>query len=161
MGHVISHKLPKMKALWLNYPRGTAEDVKKLIGGKVNYSWIKNTCVIRISRAFNYSGHLIQGGLQNLSTISGDDGYWYAYRVREFSEYLVRTFGNPDISVSRKSGDASIPREFLGEQGVIVFEVDSWNDATGHMTLWNGWKCADDDCYWHRSKKISLWTTHP
>ncbi len=53
MAQVISHRLPKFKTLWSNYLRGTAKDVKKRIGGKVNYEWIKNTCVIRRSRAFN------------------------------------------------------------------------------------------------------------
>lgn len=157
MGHIDTHRRPKMKTLWENYPRGTAEEVKQLIGGKVNYPWIKNTCVIRISRAFNYSGHRLKNRLRGLSTISGDDGLWYAYRVREFVEYLTRNFGPPDFSVSRKAGDASIPKAFFGKQGIIVFEVDSWSDATGHMTLWNGQRCVDNDCYWHRSKKIRIW----
>jgi len=47
---------PSFDAMRKAYPKGTVAEVKKLIGGKVNATWITNTCVIRVSRALNYSG---------------------------------------------------------------------------------------------------------
>jgi len=46
------------------YPRlhelSDAESAKEFIGGNVNDDWITNTCAIRLSRALNYNGILVQ-----------------------------------------------------------------------------------------------------
>ena len=54
--------LPSLKKMWDNYPNGTAAQVKKDIGRRVDASCITNTCVIRLSRGFNYAGDPIQRG---------------------------------------------------------------------------------------------------
>ena len=32
-----------------------------------------------------------------------------------------------------------------GKRGIIVFEVSSWSDASGHVDLWNGSKVVGSD----------------
>ncbi len=152
----VKKSLPDFKKLWSNYPVGKAEDVKEVIGGKVSYPWIKNTCVIRISRSFNYAGNPIPSNHKGLHVISGADKKWYAYRVKEFKEYLIACYGQPKVTVNSNKWIEIIPKLF-GKQGIILFEVDRWSDATGHITLWNGVFCVNGDCYFQEAKKIHLW----
>ncbi|WP_133511238.1 hypothetical protein [Candidatus Thiosymbion oneisti] len=65
---------PSFEVMQKAYPKGTAAEVKKLIGGKVDAAWITNTCVIRLSRALNYSGaqHKIRR-TPTMNTITGSD----------------------------------------------------------------------------------------
>lgn len=138
----------KMKA---TYPKGSAEDVFKLIGGKVQANNFANSCAIRVSRSLNYSGHNIKYIPPNL-TVSGRDGKWYIYRVKEMIKYLKTHFGEPDIVVVNKPYQAKLK----GKKGIIVFEVDAWDDASGHATLWGGVTCSDK-CHFPLSKKVMLW----
>lgn len=48
--------LPSFTDLRINYPTTSSELVKATIGGAVNAAYITNTCVVRMSRAFNYLG---------------------------------------------------------------------------------------------------------
>ena len=64
------------------YPKGSAEDVFNLIGGKVKANNFTNSCAIRLSRSLNYSGHSVSYIPPNL-TVSGNDKKWYIYRVTE------------------------------------------------------------------------------
>jgi hypothetical protein len=64
------------------YPKGSAENVFNLIGGKVKANNFANSCAIRVSRSLNYSGHKVDYIPPNL-TVSGNDGNWYIYRVKE------------------------------------------------------------------------------
>jgi hypothetical protein len=150
--------LPPFSVLWANYPTDIdPELVKKAIGGKVDLPWIKNTCAIRMSRALNKGGYLLPKSYPGLNVISGADGHWYAFRVSELKLYLEKVFGKPklDYKNTRKSGTA--PALFQSKKGIIVFEVDQWSDATGHITLWNGNQCRANDCYWDKAHTISLW----
>ena len=138
--------IPNFSALWRNYPRGDASTVKRKIGGNVNLGWVTNTCVIRISRALNYSGAPIPRNIPGLSTIRGGDGKRYAYRVREFHRFLVNHVRPPDIV-----GDVK------GHKGIIMFKVSIWSDATGHFDLWDGSTCAHH-CYFDVADEVYLWT---
>jgi hypothetical protein len=144
-------KRPEFFRMKAAYPQGTPEKVLKLIGGKVLANNFANTCAIRVSRAFNYSGAPIKYIPPNL-TVSGSDGKWYIYRVKELIKFLNRSFGEPDVSVINKPYQDAI----RGKKGIIVFEVDGWDDASGHATLWDGNTCSDK-CYFPISKKVMLW----
>lgn len=119
------------------YPVGSPESVKTKIGGRVNAGWIVNTCAIRLSRAVNYSEHDIPK--DGNETISGGDAKQYYYRVSSIREYLEEQFGGYPIR-------GNIAADFAGRKGIIIFEVAGWDNATGHVDLWNGTGC-ENHCY--------------
>ena len=69
--------LPTFEQLEKNYPTGSSfAQVKADIGGGVTQGWLgNNTCVIRMSKAFNYagSGNAIPGGYAGILTVKGAD----------------------------------------------------------------------------------------
>ena len=142
---------PKFITMSAAYPKGTAEDVFRLIGGRVEANGFANSCSIRVSRALNYSGYPVKFLPPNL-TVSGNDGKWYVYRVKELVKYLQEQFGDPDIVVVNKP----YKNELKDKKGIIVFEVDAWSDASGHATLWDGTSCSDK-CYFPLARKVMLW----
>lgn len=146
-----SQARPKFSAMSAAYPKGTAEEVFKLIGGKVEANNFANSCSVRVSRALNYSGYPVNYIPPNL-TVSGGDGKWYVYRVKELIKYLTKQFGDPDILIVNKP----YQEKLKGKKGIIVFEVDAWSDASGHATLWDGSFCSDR-CYFPLAKKVMLW----
>ena len=136
----MSH-LPNFSTLWNNYPNGAPEEVKALIGGHVNALWITNTCVIRMSRALNYSGFHVHPDA-GMHTISGKDGLQYGYRVSEFKRYMEHHFGPP--------------QKFAGQRGIICFDVSVWSDATGHFDLWDGTQIKHE-AYFNVASAESIW----
>lgn len=148
-------KLPDFKLLWLGYPRGTSDDVKRRIGGQVAYDWIKNTCTIRMSRAFNQSGAPIPTDHPGLSTTRGGDDMRYAFRVAEFRPYLLEAYGQPDLTKRGAAGDISAS-DFAGRKGVICFEVSSFETATGHFDMWNGTDTVGG-AYFELAEAVHLW----
>ncbi|MEX1365590.1 MAG: hypothetical protein AB1Z98_20850, partial [Nannocystaceae bacterium] len=54
-------RLHSFYQMWDAYPApgGTADEAKHIIGGSVANMSAPNTCVVRLSRAFNYSGNRI------------------------------------------------------------------------------------------------------
>lgn len=142
--------LPPFGLLWANYPTDhDPEAVKRMIGGRVNLPWITNTCTIRISYAFNYAGSPIPRRHPLLSTVQGDDGHWYAFRVREFRRYLEQELKRADVTGTSE-------REFQGHKGVIMFDVAGWSDATGHFDVWDGTQTRYAE-YWRLAKAVLLW----
>jgi hypothetical protein len=131
-------KLPVFPALRANYPTDLdGYKVKNEIGGEVTQAWLgDNTCVIRMSKAFNYAGtaHEIPKRA-DLLTVKGADKKNYAVRVAQFVAYLLDKYGAPDIT---KTGTGIAASAFAGKVGLIVWHIDGWNDATGHFTLWDG-----------------------
>ena len=163
-------KFPVFDELWSAYPGGEAPEVKKLIGGAVDADWIVNTCTIRMSRAFNYAGaawHIPLGHRyadqkrepRVLNTVRGGDGLRYAYRVAEFLKYLKERFGTPQVRVLKDRG-AGMPAQFAGKRGIVVFNDCGWNDATGHVDLWNKDTIAHQ-AYWEQAKEVYLWSADP
>lgn len=144
--------LPSFESLWSNYPNDhDPEAVKRMIGGRVNLPWITNTCTIRMSYALNRSGSPIPKRHPLLSTVAGGDGYWYAFRVRELRRYLEHDFKAPDVTGTAKSKD-----DFHGREGIIMFDVEGWSDATGHFDVWNG-SATKHAQYWELAKAVYLW----
>lgn len=92
-------------------------------------------------------------------------------RVSEVKIYLETLWGKPEIEYTPEPcSNASEcfklhSKPFTGKQGVIAFDVEDWNDATGHVTLWDGEKCGDGGCFggnhhyfdFSQVTKIRLW----
>jgi Type VI secretion system (T6SS), amidase effector protein 4 len=133
-------KLPTFSQLKRRYPTGSnPEAVKGDIGGEVEEDWITNTCVIRMSKAFNYCG-LAECSIpktHGLLTVLGQDKMNYAIRVQEFVDFLRDNYGPPDVM---RSGEKITVRPFQDKTGIIAWRVNGWSDATGHFTLWDGQK---------------------
>lgn len=152
------YTIPSIEKLSVNYPTGTAEEVKELIGGKVNLPWLTNTCVVRVSRAFNYSGQLIPKEYDGLETAEGADGLRYAYRVEEFEAFLRKRYGTPIISAKKGQFTTAIKDALTRYKGIILFKVDEWDDAAGHFDIWNGIECGTN-CYFDEATAIDLWVS--
>ncbi len=75
-----------------------------------------------------------------------DTGSW---RVC-IAEYMVGTFGKPQVKVASATDGMDIPEQLKGKRGIIMFDVRVWSDATGHFDLWNGESCAHD-CYFNKA----------
>jgi len=135
-------RLPSFNSLWTNYPNGQADEVKALIGGNINMAWVTNTCVIRICYALNRCGIRVTEG-DGLHTARGGDGYRYGFRVSEFKVWMENRFGPPE-----KFGS--------GQQGIIMFDVNVWSDATGHFDLWDGSACRHQG-YFDVAASTHIW----
>lgn len=131
-------------------------DLADELGGKVEWNIendaknFGNTCVIRICRALNRSGHLVRP-TTGVRMVRDKDGRWYAYSVAEFSAYMRHTFGAPHLPERGPAGAA-------GKKGIIVFHGSTGGllGATGHADLWNGAFCRGA-CYWADAFRVELW----
>lgn len=145
--------LPSFTSMWANYPDDhDSNKVKRAIGGKVDADWIDNTCTIRLSRAFNYSGHPIPRNFPGLNVVSGGDGMWYAFRVREMRRYLESRYGKPSFQAS--GPEASLHAN--GKPGIIMFDVAGWTSATGHFDIWNGHE-ARYGSFFTQAREVLIW----
>lgn len=149
------------------------ETFKQQVGGKVDDThsgeqWLTDTCTLRLSRAFNYSGLLIPENRPGLRTVHGKDRLNYAYAVREFHQWVIGHFGKPDIESSGPPSDRTL---FAGHHGLIIFNIKfannpgmSWG-ATGHADLWDGntfydelWKISGPNRdFFQMARHVSLW----
>ena len=135
---------PSLAMLWNNFPDHvqypTLKDLYEHLGGNVANNIYQpgfgpngNTCASRISAALNASGAPIQAALvpkkKRLSTATGQQ---IIFNVAQLRSYLLATLGKP-------SNDKASPYDdsFKGKKGIIAFSVN-WNDATGHIALFNG-----------------------
>jgi hypothetical protein len=154
-----ARQLPSWKSLYDNYAgdEESSEDFRARIGGEVDNPQLTNTCVLRMSEAFNLAGHAIPRGRAGLYTLKGGDKLNYAVRVAEFRKYMVSAYGQPDVvrkpPKGRPTGVAST--EFSGLRGVLCFQVN-FSDATGHFTLWDGSRAVHGD-YFSHAFQVSLW----
>ena len=125
----------------------SVDKVGAKIGGKVQWNiehgYFKNACAIRMSYAFNYSG--IKIDKNDGATSSGGDGYWYLYRVADFIKYLK----------NKKYPCETDINSIKGQRGVIVFNDCGWNNATGHIDLFDGVSVEGSD-YSEEAKQILL-----
>lgn len=129
------------------------------IGGKIDYNIntvpagqgrFENACAIRLSYVINKCSHKIPYIAGQVS--SGQQGNWYIFRVKTMIQYLEKAFGKADHSF-----DNPTAQDLSTHKGILVFEVDSWSDASGHATIWDGLHCSDK-CYFPISQKAHLWT---
>jgi hypothetical protein len=128
----------------------SAKKVADVIGGDVasyinhrdpSKRW-ENTCAIRMSYIFNESGLLIPR--MPSATVSGKDGRQYFFRVSALKAFLKFQWG-PPLAISYPPSNAV---GLVGKQGVILFKVSGWIDASGHATLYDGSACYDR-CYFN------------
>jgi hypothetical protein len=155
----VPRKLTNFDQMWSNYPNpGEGSDAAKAtIGGAVNTPIVNNTCVARISRSMNYSGHRIPANVPGLWTLRGADKLNYALRVQEMRRYLKRIYGRPNVAQTFPEPGGPVSEAFAGAQGIICFVVTTWSDATGHFDLWNGERCIHSN-YFHEAASVELWT---
>ena len=115
--------LPSFETLKRNYlTTHDAAQVLLTIGGKIgNLAPGTNTCVMRMSRAFNMAGKLYD-----------------AYNVQDFLRYLAQHYGPPSITRKYAKTEKESSAPFLGKTGIIAWHIEGWTDATGHFTLWDG-----------------------
>ena len=158
----IKVKRPKFSEVWASYPmQMAAPSVFQLVGGKV-YELHKadpvaygNACALRLSRSFNYGGLTITSAATGYK-VSGGDGKNYLLRVQDVIAFVKANFGSPDIIVTTNGQDKST--NFSGKQGILIFKVSGWRDATGHVTLWDGAECGDH-CYFTHPADPKVKTT--
>ncbi|AQQ66872.1 hypothetical protein Mag101_03875 [Microbulbifer agarilyticus] len=157
-------KRPNIEDAWQSFQEVYADIGKSVsavgtkIGGKVDYNINKvpqgqgrfeNACAIRMSYVLNENG--INIPYLSGQTVSGAQGRWYIYKVKTLIAYLTKIFGTPE-HIFGNPDEIS----FTDKQGILVFEVNQWSDASGHATIWNGNACSDK-CYFPISKKAFLW----
>lgn len=155
----MSKKLPNFDELKKYYLTGDLDSVKSTIGGEVDADWIKNTCVVRVSRSLNYAKDPITKA-PGLLIVLGGDKKRYALRVKEFRAYMNKTYGKPAVSEKKNAGGTITKTKFSGKRGIICFEVTGWSDATGHFSLWDGTKVLYDgghDYFGGLSNEAVLW----
>jgi hypothetical protein len=153
--------LPNFDSLVPYYPvKQTADEIKAYIGGDVDQAHYRNTCIIRVSQALNYTGHPIPPDTGWFRTKKGKDGKWYGLRVTEFWDYLLKVYGKPTV-FARKGNNKVIPvSKFAGIRGIVGFRVKGFTDATGHFTLWDGAELlygGERHDYWGISTEAALW----
>ncbi len=137
-------KLPSFEQLKRNYPTDhSAAAVMHAIGGGIaNLSPDTNTCVMRMSRAFNYAGKQLElpkyVAHPRLRTISDADHKHYAYNVQGFIAFLKHRYGLPSLSKRYTAAEMELAEPFLNRTGIIAWQIHGWDDATGHFALWDG-----------------------
>ena len=142
------------------YVAYTSPEVKVLIGGRVDADWITNTCAVRMSRGFNYTGYELPHGRDGLTVVSGTDEKWYAFRLRELVGWMIDELGPPSFDL-RPGGRTTAPDEFARKPGIILFDI-AFGDATGHVDLWDGDQFTSERAglarnFWGRADRIRLW----
>ncbi len=168
------HTRPIFGSMWLRfqdvapdadhtYPEGVIKGLQKIgnkIGGAVernfdlgvqnirnspgsfptNPTGFTNGCATRMSYCLNYSGlpvSRIEG-----QTVTGADHKNYIFRVKQMVSFLSDQLGAPDIS----KGLEAMRNDFISRKGIIAFGVP-FSDASGHVTLWDGQRAADEDYF--------------
>jgi hypothetical protein len=127
---------------------------------------LPNTCVIRLSRAFNESGHKIPsnlgqsvtvhvGGGRAPATQKDGKGNEHLYRVADAGPYLRSKLGEPDIRAEKPGS------EFLqGKRGIVLIDMPDSPTSTGHVTLLDGTDCVRNECpvkYWNEGT-VEFWS---
>lgn len=118
----------------------------------------ENACAIRMSYILQKNGYRIpKTGFGKTS--SGADKLWYLVLVVDMIRYIETIWKDyPSI----KLHNLKDPSEIKGKKGLLIFTVINWNNAGGHVTLWDGKDCYDH-CYFqneldenHRNDKPPL-----
>ncbi|WP_445116660.1 type VI secretion system amidase effector protein Tae4 [Acinetobacter sp. WZC-1] len=158
---------PLFTDLWKNYPvKMAAGDVYGMVGGQANALYVENpigyanACALRLSRSLNYGGMPIKPSTEGYK-VKGADNKPYLLRVREMITFVKKNFGKAD-TFFKPNKNEDVSSQLKGKQGIIIFRVTGWDDATGHVTLWNGADCGDSCYFIHdrpsvRTTEILFW----
>lgn len=145
---------PKFEDLWKNFPDHIKyprmHDLYMMLGGQAQNNLNRpgfppdgNTCASRMSIALALSGHKIDEARArniNATTLGTDKGYRIIFRVSELRTYLLTAFGKPTDDNKSPYDDL-----FHGRKGIVAFGVSGWDDATGHIALYNGTSYREPD----------------
>ncbi len=134
---------PSLLNLWRAFPDHVAyptlKDLYTMLGGKAaqninspGFGATGNTCASRMSVALNKGGAPVTA-VKAVETISAADGSKIIFRVTHLRKYLLAKFGKPTADITTPYDDA-----FNGKRGIIAFTVEGWNDASGHIALFDG-----------------------
>lgn len=145
---------PHLDALWKAFPDHhqypTLKDLYTWLGGAAEkninvqgFGPTGNTCASRLGVAFNKAGARIDATLVPGQTIGTADGTRIIYKVAVFRQYLFKTLGKPALDNISPFDSA-----FHGKRGIVAFSVN-WQNATGHLALFNGatYREPDHDNY--------------
>ncbi|SPL70300.1 type VI secretion system amidase effector protein Tae4 [Acinetobacter stercoris] len=158
---------PLFSELWKNYPiKMAAGDVYSLVGGQAyalyqeNPNGYANACALRLSRSLNYGGMPIKQSTRGYK-VKGSDSKLYLLRVREMISFVENNLGKADITLKPQNNE-DVSSQLSGKNGIIIFKVTGWSDATGHVTLWNGSDCGDSCYFVHhnsnaRTTEVLFW----
>ncbi|WP_196588162.1 type VI secretion system amidase effector protein Tae4 [Aliivibrio fischeri] len=123
-----------------------------------------NACALRMSWAFNHGGYKIPSGTifsgRNIYRVKGKDERPYILRVEDMIFFIENKWGEPEIDNIKF---LDISRKLLGRKGIIIYTISGWDDASGHVTLWNGNGVEDesnyhnDDYYESKISNIQFW----
>ena len=149
------------------YPHGDdISAILDLIGHKKDVGWITNTCTIRMSYSLNNSGAKLDpeivGGLDRSKIIRdasspSKKNDLYIITVEEFTKYMLRKYGRPQIVHSTSNGENLQQATLADKQrGIILFAVKGWSDATGHFDLWDGANAAHG-AYFDKATDVYIW----
>ena len=136
----------------------------RMIGGRFSGLYkngaYQNTCAVRMSYALNRSGLKLGPPPSIGGSIQGADGHVYWIRVSDLKPHLVKRFKGADEELRlpvipatlvedtdamlalyeerKRQAKAWLGSRLSNRNGIVVFEVSGWGDASGHFTLWNG-----------------------
>lgn len=131
-------------------------NVYKLVGGNDYEHYLEdpqvyaNAFALRLIRAFNYGGMVIQKG-PGAYKLRGGDGKAYIMRVSDMIKYVSNQFGAADMTIN---GNGNVS-QLNNKKGILVFTISGWGDATGHVTLWNGNDCGDRCYFTHTQQGVT------
>lgn len=149
-----------------NYPKeATKEEVVTEIFGDKHWlltSANLNTCAIRLSKAFNYSGQPLKRKA-GLVMEAGLDGKLYLIRAGEFVTYCKSEFKAPDV-VKSAGSDADLTAAISGKPGVLFFRLKKErkpgvfvnSSLFGHADVWDGAEIWFNDVLWE-TWEVTLW----
>lgn len=132
---------PNLQIMWENYLYPRPDGIWSEIGGMVEVNgnlpldqgrWT-NACAVRLSYMLNKAGHKIPRD-ENNKTVSGGNKDQYFYRLANFEEYLIDTYGEPDIDISDGTANSF---DLPITPGIVLMDFPD-NSFTGHVTIWNG-----------------------
>lgn len=155
--------IPEWKLLKAHFPAVNAHNCAQLVGGKVKYNYdigvFTNFCCIRVSRALNLSGQPVKyfkdigSDRKTLkpAVSSGKDKRWHVFRVRSLRKYMEEHYGKGETVPP-----ATYKQSLKGRNGIILYEVPGWDDASGHADCWQDTTCLWRD-YGNKASTILFW----
>ncbi len=66
----------------------------------------------------------------------------YILRVNDMIDFLEFNWGEPDLVMAPGEDE-----DISAKKGLIIVKVSGWNDARGHVVLWNGEETSDGSDY--------------
>jgi len=131
---------PNAQVMWENYLYDRPEGIWGEIGGYVEINgnlpfdqgrWT-NACTVRLSHMLNKAGHKIPR--ESKKTVSGGNKDQYYYRVVDIEEYLIKTYGEPDLAITDGTANSF---DLPDKAGIVLMDFPAAS-YTGHVTIWNG-----------------------